>query len=394
VAELEKQNAELKAENEKLKAEIEKLKQRIAELEKLVEEQKARIAELEKQIEEMNKELAELRKLEPERVEELKKLIEELKKEIASLKQQVEDLYAKVLALQDENARLRARIAELEQQNAELLAQVVPLRQENAQLKAKIAELEKLLSQLRQDNARLEAKPVLAGSGQSGDCKTFGVAAFTEGMAVRGKPEPYVLDLLNGLGSVFRAEILAGKYVSMFIASGLPPGRYFLVLFSRKEEQGGDEPRAGLSHHANDEDQPNDGEGQPGDGEGEERLTPLLPVQQSCTVLVSMVFSAAGFGTRHLYKVVFEAGQAVQYFSDLIVRRDWDADFVDPSPEGEAWLKDQLAHANIVPAEAAQPASGADGAPQRVPPERLQRAAPDRERPPPLVPGERRRGAP
>lgn len=398
VAELEKQNAELKAENEKLKAEIEQLKKRIAELEKIVEEQKARIAELEKQIEEMNKELAELRKLEPERVEELKKLIEELKKEIASLKQQVEDLYAKVLALQDENARLRARNAELEQQVAQLTALVVPLRQENAQQKARIAELEKLLSQLRQDNARLEARPVLAGSGQSADCNAFSVAAFSKQMSVRGKPEPYLFDLTNGLGTIFPAAMFAGRYVSTFIASGLSPGRYFLILLLRKEEQRADEPRAGLSHHADDEDQPKDGGGQPGDGEGqptrEERLTPLLPVQQSCTVIVAMLFSAAGSGTHHRYKLVVEPGQAVQYFGDLIVRDDWDADFADPSPEGQAWLKDQLAHADIVPAEAPQPAPGAGGAPQVAPTERLQRAAPDRVRPPPRVPGEPRRGAP
>jgi hypothetical protein len=302
------------------------------------------------------------------------------------------------LTLQDENARLRARIAELEQQNAELLAKVVPLQQENAQLKARIAELEKLLSQLRQDNARLEAQPVLAGSGQSGDCKAFRVVAYAEEMNVRGKPEPYVLDLTNGLGITFPAKIFAGKYISTLVASGLSPGRYFLVLVSRKEEQGGDEPRAGLSHHANDEDQPNDGGGQPGDSEGqptqEERLAPLLPAEKSCTVIASMIFSAARRGSRHRYMVSFEPGQAVQYFGDLIVRSDWDADFVDPSPEGQAWLKDQLAHADIVPAEAPQPASGAGGAPQGVPPERLQRAAPDRERPPPLVPGERRRGAP
>lgn len=408
VAELEKENADLKAENEKLKAEIEKLKQRIAELEKLVEEQKARIAELEKKIEELNKEIAELKKSEPEKVEELKKLIEELKKEIASLKKQVEDLYAQVLALQDENARLRARVAELEQQNAQLNAMIVPLQQENAQQKARIAELEALLAQLRQDNARLEAEPVLTGSGQSGDCKTFGVAAFSEGMTIRGKPEPYVLDLADGFGITFGAKIFAGRYISTLVASGLHPSRYFLLLFSRKEEQYADESQAGLSHHADDEDQPKDGGGQPGDGEGqstqEERKPPLLPVQQSCTVLVSMVFSAVGSAKNRHYKVVFEPGQAVQYFGDVIISGDWGAHFSDPSPEGQAWLKDQLAHADIVPAEAPPTAFGAGAAPQAAPAaggpplsgpvgaEPL--AAPDRGRPALGVPGERRHGPP
>jgi uncharacterized coiled-coil DUF342 family protein len=398
VAELEKQNAELKAENDMLKAEIEQLKKRIAELEKLVEEQKARIAELEKQIEEMNKELAELRKLEPERVEELKKLIEELKKEIASLKQEIDDLNAQIAAMQDENARLRARNAELEQQVAQLNALVVPLQQENAQQKARIAELEALLSQLRKDNAKLEAKPVLAGSGQSVDCKAFTLGAYAEVMTINDKPAPYVLDLSDGLGLNIPASIFAGRFISTFIAPGLPPNRYFLVLLSRKEEQRGDEPRAGLSRRANEEDQPNDGGGQPSGGERqptqEEREAPLLPVQQRCTVLVSIMFSAAGSGSNRRFAAVFEPGQAVQYFGDLIIRGDWSANFTDPSPEGEAWLKDQLAHADIAPVEAAQPESGADAAPQGAPPERMQRAAPDRVRPPPRVPGERRRGAP
>jgi cell division protein FtsB len=396
VAELEKQNAELKAENDKLKAEIEQLKKRIAELEKLVEEQKARIAELEKKIEELNKELAELRKLEPERVEDLKKQIEELKKEIARLKQQIEDLNAQVAALQDENARLRARNAELEQQVAQLNALVVPLQQENAQQKARIAELEALLAQLRQDNARLQAEPVLAGAGQSADCKNFSISAFSVGMTSNG--QEYVLNISDGFGIAFTAVQYGGRYVATTIASGLRPDRYLLVMLSRKEEERDDEPRGGLSHRADDEDQPNGGGGRQSDGEGEssepEQLSPLQPPAKSCAAIVTMIFSAANSGKTRRYKVDFDPGRPAKYFGDLTIRGDWDAAFSDPSPEGEAWLKDQLAHADIVPAEAAQPASGAGGAPQGIPPERLQRAAPDRERPRPGFPGERRRGAP
>ena len=362
VSELEKQNADLKAENEQLKAEIERLKKRIAELEKQVEELNQRIAELEKKIEELNKRIAELEKSEPEKVEELKKQIEELKKEIAQLKQQIEDLNAQVAALQDENARLRARVAELEQQNAALLAQVVPLQQENAQLKAKIAELEKLLSQLRQDNARLEAQPVLAGDAQSEDCRSnFTIGAFSEGMTIEG--QKHVLNFGDGFGSQFETRRVGGRYISTTIASDLKPNRYFLFLISRKEEHRADEPRGVLGHHGDGEEQPGDGEPQPGDGEGQpyqpKQLSPLQPNPKSCTAVASMAFSGLNCATAYLYKVVFDPGQPVKYFGDVIISGDWHAHFADPSPEGEAWLKDQLAHADIVPAEAPVPLPGA-----------------------------------
>ncbi|MGH6825950.1 hypothetical protein [Methyloceanibacter sp.] len=363
VAELEKENADLKAENEKLKAEIEELKKRIAELEKQIKDLNARIAELEKKIEELNKRIAELEKSEPEKVEELKKQIEELKKEIARLKQQVEDLNARVAALEDENARLRARNAELEQQVAQLNALVAPLQEENAQLKAKIAELEKRLSEVQQANAKLEAQPVLAGDAQSADCSSFTIGAFSATMTTQG--QKHVLNFGNGFGVPFQARRLGGRYVSMFVASGLQPSnRYFLFLLSRKEEQRGDEPRAGLSHHADGGDQPNDGGGQPSEPQ---RESPLQPPAKSCVAIVSMVFSAANRAKSRIYQVVFDPGQPVQYFGDAITGSDWDAHFADPSPEGQAWLKDQLAHADIVPAEAPPPGPGAGGAPQGAP---------------------------
>jgi cell division protein FtsB len=351
VAELEKQNFELKAENEKLKAEIEKLKARIAELEKLVEEQKARIAELEKKIEEMNKELAELRKLEPERVEELKKLIEELKKEIASLKKQVEDLYAQVLTLQDENARLRARIAELEQQNAELLAQVVPLRQENAQQKARIAELEAQIEEL-------QSRGWLAGTARSASCNEPFVVGTVTATTLLMDGSKYLFNQINSTGNGWNSEVFAGSRVSTFVDRRAGVARYFLYLLFRKDENG-----------------------------------PLLKAQSKCTAFVTIT-SAIHITIGHSYYVVtFERGDPYLYFGDVIIDKNGDTSFEDPSPEGKAYLEDQIAHATFAsPEQGSAPSSTDVPAPvTEAPPAPAPQAAPNNAPPTPDA-GNRRRG--
>jgi hypothetical protein len=182
---------------------------------------------------------------------------------------------------------------------------------------------------------------------------------------------PYVLNLAKSWGTPFSASPFGGRYISTFVYTGLRPNRYFLLLTSRIEEpvKDGEEP------------------------DPEKRVL-LQPMPVRCTVIASMVFAAAGRASVHSYKVIFDAGKAVQYFGDVIVGGDWSAKFSVPSPEGEAWLKDQLAHAYIAPTEAPQPASGAGGAPQSAPAGAAQRAAPERDRAPAGVPGERRRGAP
>jgi predicted nuclease with TOPRIM domain len=357
------ENESLKAENEKLKAEIEELKKHIAELEKQIEDLKKRIAELEKKIEELNKEIAELKKSEPEKVEELKKKIEELEKEIARLKKLIEDLNAKIASLQSENARLNSRVSALEQENARLTALVAPLQQENADLKARIAELEEELRKLR----RSSAQAALAVSAQSVDCANVSIGIFSPTMYRADPSQTYIFNFLDSLGINAPSQQKGGRYVSAALYSRIAPGRYFLMLVSRKAEQHGDEPRGVLGHHGDGEDQPGDGGGTQSGGGGEpsqaERKPPLQPLSKSCRAVVSVVLAAAGSGLYYTHAVVFDAGQAVQYFNDVIIGSDWKANVTDPSPEGQAWLKDQLVHADIVPAEAPQAPSVGGGVP-------------------------------
>jgi predicted nucleic acid-binding Zn-ribbon protein len=350
VAELEKENAALKAENEKLKAEVESLNKRIAELEKMIAD--------------LNKRIAELEKSEPEKVEALKKEIEDLKKEIARLEQENDDLNARVATLEDEAARLRARNAELEQQNTQLNALVVPLQQENAASKAKIAELETLLSQMRQENKVLKGHPVLAGSAQ-GDCTTVTIGTFRKNMMLDEEKDTNVLNFNNGFGVSFVGTKFGARYISTFIASGIGPGRYFFLLVSRAESQSDDD----------------------------EGVPPLLPAKGSCTALASLIYSGRGAGVNRRYQVDFEPGQAVQYFGDAVIGADMQVNFSGPSPEGEAWLKDQLARAKLVSSEAPRP-SGAGGTRQAPPTATgdgaVMQIVPEDGRIPRSAPGERR----
>jgi len=303
VAELEKENADLKAENEKLKAEIERLNKRIA--------------ELEKKIEDFNKLIAELQKSVPEQVEELKKRIEELEKENARLKQENADLYARVAALEDELARLRARNAELEQQNAQLNALVAPLQQENAQLKAtneellrKIAELEKLKGMFG----------TVVGDARGLRCtEPFVLGALSPSSKLQGGSK-YIFNTVSTDGNSW-ADEFAGSRVSSIAVIGVP-SRYFLYLIFREKQD-----------------------------------EPLREAQQDCAVNARVYVSTAEKSGVSSYAITVKRGDRINYFADMVIGGDGGVVFAPPSPEGTAYLQDQIGHATFAAPLPAQPSS-------------------------------------
>jgi predicted nucleic acid-binding Zn-ribbon protein len=303
VAELEKENAVLKPENEKLKAEIERLNKRIAELEMTIAD--------------LNKRIAELERSEPEKVEQLKKQIEELKKEIAKLKQENADLNARVAALEDEAARLRARNAELEQQNAQLNALVVPLQQENAQLKAQITPLQQENAALKAKIAELESlssRVTLTGVADSSNCQgqPFSLGTLSASSTLMDN-DPYIFNKVNSSGGGFDEEDGEG-YVSMLIAKDLRVERYFLyLLFRPKGEENG----------------------------------PLRRPKQACTVNVTILIALPNRIGRWRRQISFGTDRVLAYIGDVVVTSDGDADFTGPTPEGTAYLDDQIAHAAV-----------------------------------------------
>ena len=297
LAPLEAENSRLEEENARLREELERLKQQIAQLQLST----------------------------PERVAELQMRIRELEAEIARLRQENAGLRSQVADLQSQVGQMRQRVAQLEQENAALYAtaaRVAPLEQENRELKREIADSE----------AKRRRYPVLTGTVVSDNCgETLAFGAYTSGTVFAGQNVKYLLNQAGGLGNRSnplsirpQTSSAATGHVSTFVIRNYArnPNRYFLVLSDRRPPKSQNP------------------------GALQARATDCR-----ATILVSYTVSDRQYNTWWQDRTM-RAGSAVEYVGDVVIDADDSMSLVAPSPEGQQWMDDQIAHSVILPPDA------------------------------------------
>lgn len=323
VGRLEERLKTVAAELEQLKRENARLAPLEAESRRLREEN----ARLKEELERLKQQIAQLQLSTPERVAELQQRIRELEAEIARLRQENASLRSQVADLQSQAEQLRQRVAQLEQVNAALYAtaaRVAPLEQENRELKRENADLQ----------AKLKRYPVLTGTVVSDNCgETLVFGAYTSRTVVNasGQKGKSVLDHAGGIGN--RSNPLpirhptssaATGHVSTFvIRSDVPnPNRYILVLTNRRPSKS--QNPGGLQARATD---------------------------CRATILASYVVSDRTYNVWWQDRTM-RAGSAVEYVGDALIDAGDAMTLVAPSPEGQQWVDDQIAHSAILPPDA------------------------------------------
>jgi hypothetical protein len=103
-------------------------------------------------------------------------------------------------------------------------------------------------------------------------------------------------------------------YASTLIAQPLEVGRYFVYLLFRQRGDKG----------------------------------PLRRSKRACTVNVAIIVgnTVSKAGNKR-YQVSFDRDQILAYVGDFVVRSDGGAEFSSRSPEGTAYLDDQIAHTAV-----------------------------------------------
>jgi hypothetical protein len=94
--------------------------------------------------------------------------------------------------------------------------------------------------------------------------------------------------------------------------------------------------------------------------------TPLRRSKQPCAVAVSILVHSQGSVTQARFDVLLNTDKFYTYVGDVVIGGDGSVDFFHPSPEGTAYLDDQIAHTAV------------EAAPQDTPPSPAAPAASDR----------------
>jgi len=304
VQRLEEEKAKLAAENEQLRKDKLALTEKVEQLQKDKDALTAAVASLNKQIEEDKAKIAELEKEN-----------DALNAQIAALQKDIQSLTAQIAKLQKEIQPLRDQVAALQKENETLRKEVDPLKQENQELKEEINQL----------NGN-----VIVGEATSPNCQgvKFAIGLGADGMysTLPDKSKSnYVLDYTNSLGDSIAESILGNLYLSNLLYRGASPGTYYLMIVSRSPAE--------ITQEA----------------KSQNKIAPLKQPSAACSGFINITAKLRNGLYSNFYANSFtlQQNKYAWILADIVVT-DSDVKALAPSPQGAAWLKDQLDHAEKV----------------------------------------------
>ena len=186
------------------------------------------------------------------------------------------------------------------------------------------------------------------GEATSSDCQgvKFAIGLATKEMYVplkNGSKSNYVLNYSNSLGDSIDGLVTGTKYISEVLYRGAIPDTYYLLLLSRSNAD---------------------------KASPDNKLPPLKQPAAACSGNINLSAKLKGGTFTNFYSNTFtlQLDKYAVILSDIVVTDDT-VRVNDPSPEGLAWLKDQLDHADKVTGTepSAPEASAAPAATQNAP---------------------------